>query len=96
MLVGPEMTRRTPQFVLLPADGVDGEGVGVLVAGGDDGSGQREHATGLLRTRLLVDKVLQQAGLIVEHKEPGLNTTERTPDYKHNSLFKQPHFTRDN
>lgn len=37
----------TPQLVLLPADRVDGEGVRVLVAGGDDGPGQGQHAAGL-------------------------------------------------
>lgn len=55
----------TPELVLLPADGVDGEGVRVLVAGGDDGPGQGEHAAGLLRPRLLVDEILQEAQLVV-------------------------------
>lgn len=60
----------TPELVLLPADGVDGEGVRVLVARGYDGPRQREHAAGLLEPRLLVDEVLQQAGLIVQDEEP--------------------------
>lgn len=60
----------TPELVLLPADGVDGEGVRVLVARGYDGPRQREHAAGLLGPRLLVDEVLQEAGLIVQDEKP--------------------------
>lgn len=55
----------TPELVLLPADGVDSEGVRVLIAGGDDSTGQGQHAAGLLGARLLIDKVLQQSRLIV-------------------------------
>lgn len=57
--------RPTPELVLFPADRVDSEGVRVLVARGDDGPCQREHAAGLLGPGLLIDKVLQQASLIV-------------------------------
>ncbi len=55
----------TPELVLLPADGIDSEGVRVLVAGRDDGPRQGEHTPRLLGPRLLIDKILQQAGLIV-------------------------------
>lgn len=48
----------TPQLVLLSTDGVDSEGVRVLVTRGDDGPCQREHAAGLLGPGLLIDKVL--------------------------------------
>lgn len=69
--------RPTPELVLLPADGVDREGVRVLVARGDDGAGQREHPAGLQGPRLLVDKVLQQALFIVQDEEPARATAER-------------------
>lgn len=73
-----EWTRRpTPELVLFPADGIDGEGVRVLVAGRDDGAGQWQHPAGLLGPRLLVDKVLQQALLIVQDKKPGSNNRGR-------------------
>ena len=61
----------TPELVLLAADGVDGEGVGVLVARGDDGAGQGQSPPRLLGPRLLVDEVLQHPRLVVEHEEPG-------------------------
>lgn len=72
----------TPELVLFPADGVDREGVRVLVARGDDGPGQREHATGLLGPRLFIDKVLKQACLIVQDKKPGSNN-DKTPPCQH-------------
>lgn len=55
----------TPELVLFPADGIDGEGVWILVAWGDDGPSQWEHPTWFLGSWLLIDKILQQARLIV-------------------------------
>ena len=55
----------TPELVLIPTDGVNGEGVRVLIARGDDSPCQWERSAGLLGPRLLIDKVLQQASLIV-------------------------------